>query len=208
MPISAPRSRRRSCASATARRRSKLSAPPDHVGGLGLAPLTDCLDRHALEEIYRIEAPRLARYFRRRTREGDDALDLVQESFVRLAGHMAREALSHPASYLQRIARNLLFDQSKRAEAKLAEYHTPIHDNFQLAIEPDQWLAINAGDMMKLYRQALDDLPEKTREVFVLHRVDELTYKEIGARLGISIATVQYHVAKALAHLDRALERE
>lgn len=207
MPISALRSRRRSCAPATARRQSQLSAPPDDVGDLRHAPLIDCVDKHALEEVYRIEAPRLARYFRRRTREVDDALDLVQESFVRLAGYMARDSLSHPASYLQRIARNLLFDQSKRAEVKLAEYHTSIHDCVELAIEPDQWLAIEADDVMKLYRRALDDLPEKTREVFVLHRVDELTYKEIGARLGISIATVQYHVAKALVHLDSALER-
>ena len=206
MPSSAPRSRRRSHVSASARHPSRLSAPADDVGGLGVLP--DLLDRHVLEEIYRMEAPRLARYFRRRTRESDDALDLVQESFVRLAAHMARQALSHPASYLQRIARNLLFDQSKRGEAKFVEYHTPLHDSFELAIEPDQWLAIEAGDVMKLYRQALDDLPEKTRQVFVLHRVDELTYKEIGARLGISIATVQYHVAKALVHLDSALERE
>ena len=49
---------------------------------------------------------------------------------------------------------------------------------------------------------------EKTRKVFLLHRVEELTYKEIGERLGVSIPTVQYHVARALAHLDAALGQE
>lgn len=165
-------------------------------------------DQAVLEEVYRIEAPRLARYFRRRICRNDDPADLVQEAFARLAGYMFRESLTHPASYLQRIARNLLFDRSKRVETKLAAFHVPIDDQFALSVPPDQGLAIEADDMMRAYRQALDTLPEKTRQVFLLHRVEELTYKEIGNRLGISIPAVQYHVARALAHIDAALERE
>lgn len=161
-----------------------------------------------LDEVYRLEAPRLARYFRRHIRGHEDVIDLVHEAFVRLAGIMAQRPLASPAPYLQRIARNLLFDRAKRPEIRLAALQVPISDKCDPSVAPDQCQQIEADDVMRIYRRALGELPEKTRQVFLLHRVDECTYKEIGKRLGISIPTVQYHVARALAHIDAALGRE
>ncbi|WP_232494491.1 RNA polymerase sigma factor [Novosphingobium kaempferiae] len=160
-----------------------------------------------ISSIYAVEAPRLRKYFRARLRSGDEAGDLVQEAFARLLRVMARERPQRPAAYLQRIARNLLFNRSKRLENQLAPYHVSFDDGYEHASKPDQCDRIEVEDMMRIYRRALSELPEKTRQVFLLHRVDELTYKEIGERLGISIPTVQYHVARALAHIDTALEQ-
>ena len=160
-----------------------------------------------LEELYRTESPKLLRYFQRRVREGDDAFDLVQESFVRLTRFMARHPLPYPAPYLQRIARNLLFDRARRLDTRLAIFHVPV-DDAGLAIDADQAHRMEADDVMRLYRSALEALPDKTREIFLLHRMDELTYKEIGKRLGLSIPTVQYHVARALDRIDAALGQE
>ncbi len=53
-----------------------------------------------------------------------------------------------------------------------------------------------------------DALTPKTREVFLLHRAQELSYKEIAAKLEISISTVEYHMARALVHIGRALGDE
>lgn len=161
-----------------------------------------------LDSIYREEAPRLARYFRHQLREHDEPQDLVQEAFTRLASFMSRETLINPAPYLQRIARNLLFERARRRGRRMAAFHVPIGEAWDPAVDPEQAHRIEAEDVMRVYRQALAELPEKTRTVFLLHRVDELTYKEIGERLGISVPTVQYHVARALAHIDAALESE
>lgn len=160
-----------------------------------------------LEQVYRTEAPRLARYFRSRMPVADDASDLVQEAFVRFVGLAGRGALVHPAAYLQRIARNLIYDRSKRSEVRLARFHVPIGEGAEPAVPPRQTEGIEAEDLMRLYRQALDDLPPKTRNVFMLHRVEDLTYREIALRLGISVPTVQYHFARALAHIDAVLDR-
>lgn len=162
-----------------------------------------------VRQIYEVEAPRLRRYFQARLRSSsDDAGDLVQESFIRLLGCMAKTSLPRPAAYLQRIARNLLLDRYKRLETRLAAFHVPLGEQHEPAIAPDQAVRIEVEDMMRAYRRALGELPDRTRDVFLLHRVDELTYKEIAGRLGISIPTVQYHVARALAHIDAALEQE
>lgn len=162
----------------------------------------------ALEAVYRTEAPRLDRYFRARLRRDEEAADLVQEAFTRLAGFMQRTVLVRPGAYLQRIARNLLYDRAKRLETRLSSQHLSIDDGFEPSVEPDQSHGIELEDVLRAYRKAVEELPARTREVFLLHRIDELTYREIGLRLSISVPTVQYHVARALAHIDAALEGE
>lgn len=132
----------------------------------------------------------------------------MQEAFARLAGFMVKSPLAQPAPYLQRIARNLLFDRSKSLEKRSAPLRVAFGEETDPGVAPDQAHRIEAGDVMRVYRRALNELPEKTRVVFVLHRIDELTYCQIGVRLGISVPTVQYHVARALSHIDAALEQE
>ena len=159
----------------------------------------------AMAELYRLEAPRLARYFRRRFRSDGDALDWVHETFVRFAQATPADSLRNPRAYLQRIARNLFVDgwrKSKTAAVQIVEI-----DRANPRVEANQDHAICASDLMQQYRRALSTLTPKTRVVFLLHRVEELTYTEIAARLEISINTVEYHMARALLHLDRALDR-
>ena len=183
-------------------RRGLNAADPSTAETTARIPVDD------LEAVFRKEAPRLTRYFRARLRTGDDPGDFVQESFARLVGSMSQRTLPAPGAYLQRIARNLLYDRAKRSEVRLASLHVPIGEGCEPVVEPDQTHAIEAEDVMRAYRRAVAELPDRTRQVFLLHRVDELAYREIGERLGISIPTVQYHFARALAHIDAALERE
>jgi RNA polymerase sigma-70 factor (ECF subfamily) len=75
------------------------------------------------------------------------------------------------------------------------------------SVAPEQEDALEVEDLHRQYRDAVQHLTPRTREVFILHRVDELTYTEIAARLGISVSTVEYHIMRALVHLDEALRR-
>ncbi|MBE2993006.1 RNA polymerase sigma factor [Sphingomonas sp. CFBP 13603] len=160
-----------------------------------------------LDALYREEAPRLARYFRRHARQTDEVPDLVQETFARLIAAKASETCRRPAAYLQRMARNLLIDQSRRPHTRLARFHVSIDDQCEVTGQPEQGHAIEADDALRMYGQVLAALPDRTRHVFTLHRVDGLGYKAIGEQLGISVPTVQYHVARALMQLDKAFDR-
>jgi RNA polymerase sigma-70 factor (ECF subfamily) len=60
--------------------------------------------------------------------------------------------------------------------------------------------------MQDRYREIVATLPNRMREVFLLHRVDELGYKEIAAHLGISVRTVEWHIAEAIIRISKGLD--
>ncbi len=162
--------------------------------------IIDAPESH-LDLLFRSEAPRLLRFFRGRTRNAEAASDMVQDAFVRLAGRSERGDLSNPAAYLQRIARNMLIDRKRRT----APIELPIEEQ-DLTVPPRQEEGLAARDLLRLYEEAVAGLSDKTRTVFLLQRVEGLTYEQIRTRLGISIATVEYHMMRAIAHIDRMLD--
>lgn len=158
----------------------------------------------ALDRAFRDDGAVLLRYLGRHV--GPEAApDLMQEVFLRAAGSEQRHRLANPAAFLQRIARNLLINRavsSRRNKVVLL----PLHEEHDLASPPEQELEMEAADLLRLYERAVAGLSEKTRRVFLMHRVEELSYREIHQRLGISIATVEYHMMKALAHIAQVVD--
>ncbi len=57
--------------------------------------------------------------------------------------------------------------------------------------------------MRERYRLAIDGLPPRTKEVYLLHRVEELGYRQIAEQLGISTRTVEWHVAEAIVRIGK-----
>uniref|UniRef100_UPI0035C977EF RNA polymerase sigma factor n=1 Tax=uncultured Sphingomonas sp. TaxID=158754 RepID=UPI0035C977EF len=157
----------------------------------------------SMEDLYRAQAPRLLRYFRRSTGNAQTAADLVQDAFTRLADSGRLPDLLNPAGYLQRIARNLLIDRSRAP--MLRESFVPLEE-WDAKTLPDQEDGLLAQDLLRCYEAAIATLPERTRMVFLLHRADDLTYRQIASRLEMRFCTVQYHMKQALAHLDRTLD--
>jgi RNA polymerase sigma factor (sigma-70 family) len=82
----------------------------------------------------------------------------------------------------------------------------PLDEQRDVVAQPEQCLNLEASDLLRLYENAVDTLPEKTRRVFLMHRVDEMSYRQIHERLEISVATVEYHMVKALAHISRHVD--
>lgn len=164
----------------------------------------DPLPMPGLEQAFRTERDRLLKYLGRRAGH-DQAQDLVQEVFTRAAGSDQASQLANPAGFLSRIARNLLIDRARRRK-KNNVVLLPICDHHDLPVAPQQEWGLEAEDLLKLYEAAVSELSDKTRRVYLMHRVDELSYREIHVRLGISIATVEYHMMKALGHIGRSVD--
>lgn len=160
----------------------------------------------ALDDLYRVHGPRLLRYFSRRA-DRQDAGDLVHESFVRFANSDAcrERAIECPEAYLNQIATNLLRDRAKSAVQRSLASHIAA-DDVPLA-GPDVVAALEARDKLNRLQTALMRLKPKTREIFLAHRLDGLSYKQIAERSGLSVKGVEWHMTKAIDHLDRVLRR-
>jgi len=161
-----------------------------------------------LESLYREESPRLLRTLARRTSSRDEARDLVQEIFCRVArlGSRAGFGLERPQAYLGRMATNLLRDRARQAARRMAEFHVPA-DEGRLA-GPDQQRLLEARDMLTRVEAAMLKLRPKTREIFMAHRIDGLSYAEIAERTGLSVKGVEKQMSKAIAKIDRLLDRD
>jgi len=179
---------------------SQFSHRPDEEDGH--------FNRVQLDLLYRIEAPRLMRYFKA-SGSHDEAHDLIQDAFLNLVRAKPALTRGNPGAYLQRIARNLMFNRwkhNKRWRALIDERGLDEHHN--LSLLPEQGLHLEAQDMMQQYCSAVEALPPKTREIFLLHRVDDLSYGEIAQRMNLSLKAIEYHIASALKHIYRALDQE
>lgn len=161
--------------------------------------------QQALDLLYRDHAPKLRRRLRARLGSADDANDVIQDAFARLLGAQSLEKLQQPAAFLNRIVRNLLIDRSRRSAARAP--HTPFGGDIEVAVRPEQSDGIEVEQMRDRYREIVEDLPARTRAVFLLHRLEGLRYKDIAARLDISVRTVEWHIAKAIVRIDEGLDR-
>lgn len=185
------------------------AAPASHLGAAGV-PESSSTSIPTLEgdtglaDMFRAQGPSLLRYLRRHAGE-DAAADLMQDVFVRAAGSGQRNRLVNPGGFLCRIAQNLLKDRARKRKRDNVVLF-PLHEERDAASAPEQEHELEANDLLRTYEKAVEAMSEKTRRVFLMCRVDGLSYQEVHEQLGISIATVEYHMVKALGHLADALE--
>ena len=158
-----------------------------------------------VEELYRDESAKLVRLVSRRTTSSDEAQDIVQDAFFRLARHggLWAGALERPQAYVRRVVMNLLKDRAKTASRRSSGLHV-VADEESLA-GLDQQRHLESRDMLRRLEVAMMRLRPKTREIFMAHRVEGLTYAEIAERTGLSVKGVEKQMSKALVQLDRLL---
>ena len=171
----------------------------------GEVPQCDEDRRERVAILYRDHACAIRRRLRARLGSADEANEFLHDAFARLLGARPAQGVQDPGAFLNRIVRNMLVDRSRRRAAR--PVHVPI-DEEAVCVPPDQGRLIEFEQMRRRYLKAVESLPPRMREVFVLHRMDGLSYKEIGERLDISVRTVEWHIAQAIIRIGRGLDGE
>jgi RNA polymerase sigma-70 factor (ECF subfamily) len=152
----------------------------------------------------RLHAP-LLRYFQRRLGAGSEAEDFTQEVFYRLARRPVAMAADYLDGYVFEVAANLLKDNARRARVRHAHGHEPIDDAYLPCAAPGPDKIIQDRQRLNVLKDALAELPSRTRLIFLLHRYDGLPHAEISSRIGISVSAVEKHMISALVHLRRRM---
>jgi RNA polymerase sigma factor (sigma-70 family) len=146
----------------------------------------------------------LRRHVRRRVRDESSVEDLVQDVCVRLAGVDLRKVDS-PKAFLFRMATNLVIDHRRRQRVR-DQTVIEIDPEFEgVDDNPDAERRLAAKQRLELLKRAVDELPPRCRECFVLRRFDNLEPDEIARRMGVSRNMVEKHLRFAVAHCAERL---
>ncbi|MGQ0591147.1 MAG: RNA polymerase sigma factor [Gammaproteobacteria bacterium] len=132
----------------------------------------------------------------------DIAADLAQEAYVRFLRRPDRDRIADPAAFLFTIAANLSRDHFRRRARQRSREHVPL-DPALPDPKPSPESDLEGEQETRILEGAIESLPSRAREVFLLYRAGDWSYRDIATRLGISPRTVEYHIRQALIHCRR-----
>ena len=161
-------------------------------------------DVEAFRRLFERYQPILFRQVFFQTSETDQALDIVQQTFISVWEHR-RSIRSHLSflAYILRISRNLIYDAVK---------HQKIRDRIDVTLPPpakseldDPAEALLLAVLQEKITSLINDLPRKCREIFLLSRFEGKTNQEIADSLQLSVRTVEHQISNALKVLRKHL---
>ena len=154
----------------------------------------------------------LERFLARKLENPADAAEVAQEAFLRIYRMQNPEELDNARAYLFQVAANLAVDQLRRRSLhfrflKSEEsqgVETEAGEAVASASSPEHIL--NAREKLDRIYGAIDGLPNKCRQAFLLHRNAGMSYGDIARELDVSVSSVEKYILQALKQCRLALE--
>lgn len=144
---------------------------------------------------------------RRHGRTPEEAEDLIQEAYLRVHEYCERSEVREPEKVLVRAVANLsknhVRDRGRHPVVDKAVEELSLIDS---APTPEEALAANQN--LSHVIRVLDTVDANSRESFLLHRIDGLSYPQIAKQMGVSVSTVEKRIAWTMAVLLDAAGRE
>ncbi len=174
-------------------------------------PLPDSAKDEFLAAMVTEHQSALEKYLARKMDNPDDAAEVAQEAFLRLHRLESPQQLDNARAFLFQVATNLAVDQLRRrklhfrflkieggqaSEAEAADLNAG-------GASPEQILG--AREKLSAIYSAVEELPLKVRQAFLLHRKSGLSYNDISREMGVSVSSVEKYILQALQHCRRRL---
>ena len=148
----------------------------------------------------------LCRYVYTFTKDNEESEEITQEVFINIWNNRKKISITTSvSSYLYSSVRNHAINSLK----KNSRYNTQSLENItelEIANEEPELDEFQFIQMEKKCSEALESLPDRCREVFLLSRIDNLKYKEIAEQLNISIKTVESQMSIAIKKLKDVVQ--
>ena len=156
---------------------------------------------------------RLFSFIRSRVKNDEDAEDILQDVWYQLISIIDTEPIELLSSWLYRVSKNRIVDKKRKQKPQALDDLAYTDEEGEMVF-PQALLSDNRNPETELERvyfrelfyQALGELPEKQREVFVWNELEDLTLQEIADKTGESIKTITSRKRYAVAHLRKRLQ--
>ncbi|WP_338770467.1 sigma-70 family RNA polymerase sigma factor [Massilia sp. METH4] len=153
----------------------------------------------------------LLSHFTRLVQDRDSAADIVQEAYARVLAQRDDKPIAQPRALLYHTARNLVIDRHRRSVTRgEADLVTDASEEMANLAAPRAWepeTALASAQAVDALLQAIEDLPLRCREAFIVHRFDGLPHVEVAERMGISRKMVEQHIKVAMEACRRCRAR-
>jgi RNA polymerase sigma factor (sigma-70 family) len=161
------------------------------------------LSHDQITELFQDHREELTQFLAYKTRCPETAQDLCQETYLRLLRDNVVTHDENLGGFLFRVAERLAINYLKWQ--RLARNSgVPLHDELICPKHlPDELTSLR--QQCEILLDAINSLSQKYRHVFLLRKIDELTYTEIALRLGISEKTVQRYLVEAILHCHQCM---
>lgn len=154
---------------------------------------------------------RLFDFIRQRVGSTEDAEDILQDVFYQLAGNT--EPIEQVSSWLFKVTRNRITDSYRKQKLPLADDIFPAGNDddridwreMLLSSDPDPETSYLRNIFWDTLQQALAELPEEQRQVFIQNEIDGVPFKEIATATGVGVATLISRKRYAVLHLRERL---
>jgi RNA polymerase sigma factor (sigma-70 family) len=165
-------------------------------------------DRPSFEALDRAFRVSLQRYFMRRVRDRGEIDDMVQQVFERLLKRGDVTSMERLSGYVFQTASSVLADHGRRRRARHADAHDEFDEGAHGDVDFSPEHVLLGRERLARATAILLELPERTRVIFVLRRLEGMKYLDIAARLGISVSAVEKHMERAVVRLMEGVGEE
>lgn len=163
-------------------------------------------DMLAFDRVYELYSHKLFSFVFKILKNEAEADDIVQEVFVKI--WESRDTLEDYKllnSYIFTIAYNNSIDLIRK-RINNTKYLEHLKNSSSIYVTPNIISQIEFNELNIKAEKLISNLPERQRQVYLLHREEGLTYPEIAEKLGISKNTVENHMVKALKYLRQNMD--
>jgi RNA polymerase sigma factor (sigma-70 family) len=166
-------------------------------------------DREQAEviELYQEASPELLRLLHRRLGNRQDAEEVAQDAFEKLCSLEQREDIRDLRNYFFTMANRMALNVLRRRNTEsdyLIKQRPLAPEESDSRFDPAA--IARREEQLKLVKQAIRALPQKTGHIFLLHRFEGYTYPEIAQQLGLSKKSIEYHMSRALSAIMRVTQ--
>jgi RNA polymerase sigma factor (sigma-70 family) len=149
--------------------------------------------------------PDVRSFFRRRV-TASEADDLTQEVYLHMRARSSSAVIKNLRGYLLTVAANVLNEKARGDRARCKATHVAFEDTGHSSEQNTPERIVLQRDQIDVMVAVIQELPARTRDVFLLHRFEEMTYDAIARKMGMSSSGVEKHIMKALRHLTGRLK--
>lgn len=134
-----------------------------------------------------------------------DVDDIVQESYLRIWKARAAQPIQSAKAFLFQVARRLAIDLVRRERASPIRHVSDLAALTVMDVGPGVAETVSRNEKIRLLADAIDALPGRCREIFILRRLQCIPQREVAARLGLSERTVEVQVYRGLRKCEEFL---